>query len=53
MIGTTLRILQANTMKSKDRVMMHLFGEKQVQDAEILAIQEPQTGTSTMGLVVN
>lgn len=23
--------------------MMHLFGEKQVQDAEILAIQEPQT----------
>ena len=36
-----IRILQANCWKSREKVMIHLFGEKEVRDLEILAIQEP------------
>ena len=36
-----IRILQANYWKSREKVMIHLFGEKEVRDLEILAIQEP------------
>lgn len=36
-----LRILQANCWKSRNEVQMHLFGEKDVQEYDILAIQEP------------
>ncbi|KAJ5543821.1 reverse transcriptase [Penicillium frequentans] len=42
MLNATLRILQANCWKSRDKVMMHLFGEEEVQRMEILAIQEPE-----------
>ena len=36
-----IQILQANCWKSREKVMIHLFGEKEVRDLEILAIQEP------------
>jgi len=42
-----LRILQANCWKSRERVTMHLFGEKELLDFEILAIQEPSINTHT------
>lgn len=45
--STRLRILQANTWKSRNKVMMHLFGEEGVQDVEILAIQEPEVYNHT------
>ena len=42
-----IRILQANCWKSRERVMIHLFGEKEVCDLEILAIQEPYINRHT------
>jgi len=42
-----IRILQANCWKSCERVMIHLFGEKEVRDLEILAIQEPYINRHT------
>lgn len=44
---TQLRIPQANTWKSRNKVMMHLFGEEGVQEMEILAIQEPEVYNHT------
>lgn len=42
-----LQILQANCWKSRDEVQMHLFGEKDVQEYDILAIQEPYINNRT------
>ena len=42
-----IRILQANCWKSHEKVMIHLFGEKEVRDLEILAIQEPYINKHT------
>lgn len=42
-----IRILQANCWKSREKVMIHLFGEKEVRDLEILAIQEPYINRHT------
>jgi hypothetical protein len=42
-----LRILQANCWKSREKVTMHLFGEKELWDFEILAIQEPSINPHT------
>lgn len=42
-----IRILQANCWKSREKVMVHLFGEKEVRNLEILAIQEPYINSYT------
>ncbi|ODM14238.1 hypothetical protein SI65_10346 [Aspergillus cristatus] len=42
-----IQILQANCWKSREKVMIHLFGEKEVRDLEILAIQEPYINRHT------
>ena len=42
-----IRILQANCWKSREKVMVHLFGEREVRNLEILAIQEPYINSYT------
>ncbi|KAJ6141699.1 hypothetical protein N7497_010798 [Penicillium chrysogenum] len=41
------RAPHANTWKSRNKVMMHLFGEEGVQYMEVLAIQEPEVYNHT------
>jgi len=40
-------VTQANCWKSHEKVMIHLFGEKEVRDLEILAIQTPYINSYT------
>jgi hypothetical protein len=47
-----IQILQANCWKSREKVMIHLFGEKEVRDLEILAIQEPYINSSSSSVCV-